>query len=60
VSELFWTTIPYTDIPIVAVLFLAGLWFMFRNRATPLESSADLDGRIGGGSPVVLEFFANT
>ncbi len=59
-NELFWVTVPYTDIPVVAVLFLVGLWFLLRNRATPLESSAALDSRIGGGSPVVLEFFANT
>ena len=59
-NEFFWTTIPYTDIPVVAVLFLVSMWFLFRNRATPLESSADLDRRIAGGSPVVLEFFSNT
>ena len=59
-NELFWVTVPYTDIPVVAVLFLVGLWFLLRNRATALESSAELDSRIGGGSPVVLEFFSNT
>ena len=59
-AELFWVTVPYTDFPVVAVLFLVGMWLLFRNRATPLESPAALDRRIGVGSPVVLEFFANT
>ena len=59
-TELFWTAVPYTDIPVVAVLFLVAMWFLFRNRATPLASTSELDSRIGGGSPVVLEFFANT
>lgn len=60
VNEFFWVTVPYTNIPVVAVLFFVGLWFLLRTRATPLDSSAELDGRIGVGSPVVLEFFSNT
>ena len=40
-SELSWMLVPYTDIPFVAVLFLIGRWFLLRNRATPLESSAE-------------------
>ena len=59
-NEFFWTTVPYTDIPVVVVLFLAGLWFLLRNRATALGSSSELDSRIGRGNPVILEFFANT
>ena len=59
-TQIFWTTVPYTDIPVVAILFLIGLWFVLRNRATPLASSAELDGTIGAGNPVVMEFFSNT
>ena len=44
---------------IVAVVVLAG-WLFLRSPATPLDSVAALDQRLGQGKPVVLEFFANT
>lgn len=59
-SEWLWTSIPYTDVPIVLVVVLVGLWFVLRNRATDLGSASALDARIGQGRPVVLEFFSNT
>ena len=59
-SELFWTTIPFTKIPIVVVVGLIGLWMLLRNKATKLSSGADFDAVIGGGRPVVMEFFSNT
>lgn len=49
--------IPVLDVPAVVVAGLVGLWLLVRNRATPLESSSELDAVIGRGDPVVLEFF---
>lgn len=45
---------------LMMVVGLAALWFVFRIRATPLESEEDLDRLLAEGRPVVLEFFANT
>lgn len=49
--------IPFLDIPFVVVAALVGLWLLFRNRATPLDSSSELEELIGRGDPLVLEFF---
>jgi hypothetical protein len=49
--------IPVLDVPAVVVAGLVGLWLLVRNRATPLDSSAELDAVVGRGDPVVLEFF---
>lgn len=59
-SELVWTPIPGTDLPILVVVALIGLWLFLRQRATDLGSSSDLDSMIGSGQPVVLQFFKNT
>lgn len=49
--------VPVLDIPVVVVLGLLGLWLLIRNRATDLGSTSELESLIGGGDPVVLEFF---
>ena len=49
--------IPVLDIPVVVVAALVGLWLLLRNKATPLDSTSELDGLVGQGDPVVLEFF---
>ena len=49
--------IPVLDIPVVVVAAVVGLWFLLRNKATPLASTSELDGLVGQGDPVVLEFF---
>lgn len=48
---------PVLDIPWLLVALLVGLWLLFRNRATELGSSAELEAMIGSGEPLVLEFF---
>ncbi len=58
--ELLWTKIPFIDIPVLVIVAVIGVWFLLRNRATKLESSAALDARIGAGHPIVVEFFSNT
>ena len=58
-NEFFWTAIPFTHIPIVAVVAVVGLWAVLRNRATALASSAAFDAKVGHGRPVVVEFFSN-
>lgn len=59
-SEIFWTTIPFTEIPLVVVAALVGLWLLLRNRATEAAGDAGFDSMIGAGQPVVMEFFSNT
>jgi len=58
--ELLRTPIPYTDIPILLPFVLWAVWMLLRSRATELNPSSGLDGVIGQGQPVVLEFFRNT
>jgi len=58
--ELLWTKIPFIDIPVLVIVAVIGVWFLLRNRATKLESSAAFDARIGAGRPIVVEFFSNT
>lgn len=59
-SDLIWTPIPGTDLPIVVVVGLIGAWLYLRHRATRLDSESSLDAMIGAGRPVVLQFFKNT
>jgi len=44
---------------VVGALLLGG-WLYLRTPATPIESMAELDRKLSGGQPVVLEFFGNT
>lgn len=55
--ELILTPIPGTDLPIIVVLGVIGLWLLLRTRATPIDSKAGLDEMLGRGEPTVLEFF---
>lgn len=57
--ELILTPIPGTDLPIVFVAGMTGLYLLLRTRATPIESRAGLDRTLGRGEPTVLEFFGN-
>lgn len=59
-SDLVWTPIPGTDLPIVVVVALIGAWLYLRHRATRIDSAASLESMIGAGRPVVLQFFKNT
>ena len=45
---------------IIVAAVMALLWLALRNKATPLESVAELDSRIGNGRPVVIRFYKNT
>lgn len=47
-------------LPIVMAALLLGVWLTLRTRATPFASPSAVDGAIGAGQPVVLEFFSNT
>ena len=58
--ELLRTPIPYTNLPVLLPLVLAAVWMLLRSRATELSPSSGLDGVIGQGQPVVLQFFRNT
>ena len=49
--------IPGTDIPVLLVAGLIGLWLLIRNRQTAIEPGEGLEGVVGRGEPVVLEFF---
>lgn len=49
--------IPVLDVPVLLIAGLIGLWLLIRNRETELGSSSELDAMIGGGEPLVLEFF---
>lgn len=49
--------IPYLDIPVVVVVGVVGLWLLLRNRQTEFGSDAELEAAIGGGEPLVLDFF---
>lgn len=49
--------IPFIDIPVVVVVGLVGVWLLVRNRETDFASDSELDAAIGGGEPVVLDFF---
>ena len=52
--------LPDNPLPLGIFVALIGLWFfVFRQRATKLDSKAEFNNRIGGGQPVVLEFFSN-
>jgi len=57
-GEILRTPVPYTDIPILLPLVLFTIWLLLRGRATRLE--AGVDGVVGKGQPVILEFFSNT
>lgn len=59
-GEILRTPIPYTEIPILLPVVLLAIWLFLRNRATELSPSSGLDGVVGQGQPVVLEFFRNT
>ena len=59
-GELLSTPIPGTDIPILLVAGLIGLWLFLRSKATDLGSSSALNAMLGLGQPVVLQFFKNT
>ncbi len=44
----------------IAVVVAAAVWFfLLRVRPTKLKSADDVKNVIGGGKPVVLEFFSN-
>ncbi len=58
--ELLQTPFPFTNIPVLLPVALLAVWLLLRNRATELSPSSGLDGVIGQGQPVVLEFFRNT
>ena len=58
--ELLRTPIPYTDLPVLLPLVVFTVWMLLRSRATELSPNSGLDGVIGQGQPVVLEFFRNT
>ena len=58
--ELLQTPVPFTDIPALIPIALIVVWLLLRSRATELSPSSGLDGVIGQGQPVVLEFFRNT
>lgn len=49
--------IPVIDVPWLLAAGIAALWLLLRNRATEFGSSSDLETMIGGGEPLVLEFF---
>jgi hypothetical protein len=59
-GELLRTPIPYTDVPALLPIVLFVLWLLLRSRATELNPRSGLDGVVGQGQPVVLEFFRNT
>jgi len=59
-SDLIWTTIPYTNLPIIVVVGLVGLWFLLRSHTTKLATSSELDALVGGERATVLQFFSNT
>lgn len=59
-SDLIWTPIPGTDLPILVVVAAIGLWLLLRQRTTELGPGEDLEALIGAGRPVVLQFFKNT
>ena len=59
-GELLQTPVPFTDVPALIPIVLLALWFLLRNRATELSPESGLDGVVGQGQPVVLEFFRNT
>lgn len=44
---------------IVAAVLIGG-WLFLRTAATPFDSVAQFDARVGRGEPLVLEFFGNT
>lgn len=54
------TPIPGTDIPILLVAGLIGLWFLMRHKASEVGSTSALSAMMGRGQPVVLQFFKNT
>lgn len=59
-GEILSTPIPGTDIPILLVAGLIGLWFLLRHKASDIGSTSALDAMLGRGQPVVLQFFKNT
>lgn len=59
-GELLQTPIPFTDVPAIFPIIVVALWFLLRNRSTELSPESGIDGVIGQGQPVVLEFFRNT
>lgn len=59
-SEILQTPVPFTHVPILVPVVLLAIWLLLRNRATELDPGTGLDGIIGQGRPVVLEFFSNT
>jgi len=48
--------VPVLDVPVILAVGLVGLWLLLRSRST-FESGSELDAAIGGGKPVVLNFF---
>jgi len=55
--DLILTPIPGTDLPIIVVAGVIGLWLLLRTRATTIDSKAGLDEIVARGEPTVLEFF---
>ena len=52
--------LPDNPLPLVILVALIALWFfVFRQKATKLDSKAEFHEVIQGGQPVVLEFFSN-
>ena len=45
---------------LLGTMVLAGLWLFLRTPATQLASASSLDGLLGQGEPIVLDFFGNT
>ncbi len=45
---------------LVVTLFMAGLWLLLRNEATPIASTTEFDRIVGAGKPIYLRFFRNT
>ncbi|MBT8496294.1 MAG: hypothetical protein KJO07_24830 [Deltaproteobacteria bacterium] len=45
---------------IMTLIVMAGLWLALRTSATEFAPGSSLDGILGQGEPVLLEFFGNT
>jgi hypothetical protein len=57
--DLIFTPIPGTDLPILVVAGVIGLWLYLRSKSN-VESTSALNAILGRGQPTVLQFFSNT
>lgn len=55
-SNLLWKIIPMA----IGAMFVAVIFVLLRNKATPLRSLDDFNSRIASGKPTYLRFFKNT